>query len=65
MPKSTTLVLAFAAVFAVPLAAGACSEQPTTVRAPGLRLECNPTMPTPPDSTCRSGQIGSGGRTCC
>jgi hypothetical protein len=65
MRKSSLAVLV-AAAFAMPLVAAACSEGPTsTARPPEVRLECDPTNPAPPDSTCRSGQMGSGGRTCC
>jgi hypothetical protein len=63
--RRTKIVAIALAMFALPIIAAACSESPTTTKAPPTwSAECGP-LPPPDTTLCRNGTLGSGGRTCC
>jgi hypothetical protein len=58
--RRSTLAVVLAAVFTLPVLTAACADSPTALSASQpatLRAD-----ETPPDTTCRGGVFGSGGR---
>lgn len=67
--RKPQLVSALVLLFALPIAAVACSESPTAVRhsVPGARIDCT-VLPPPDTAGCTitgGGTAGSGNRYCC